>query len=327
MKTLALVVVALIGLGAGPGPEQAVAGTNGPECIAPARAGGGFELTCEALRRGLEFGKYFQEPLTISYMPGGVGAVAYGAIVAQRPAEPNTLVAFSGGSLLNLAQGKFGKYTESDVRWLAAIGQDHGMIAVRADSPLRTLADVVAALKRDPAKIVFGVSGALGGQDWMKVAIIAKAVGVDPKSIRYVSFEGGGEALIALLGGHVQAFSGDVSETTGQLEGGKLRVLAALSDARLPGELAAVPTAKEQGFAITWSAVRGFYMGPKVPDADYTRWVNIFDRMLATREFARVREEHGMFPFAATGSDLEALVRKTVREYADLTRAVGVRIK
>jgi putative tricarboxylic transport membrane protein len=320
-------VAAVIGLAIGSMPAAVPAAVVRPECIAPARAGGGFELTCEALRRGLEAGKHLPEPMAISYMPGGVGAVAYGAIVAQRPAEPNTVVAFSGGSLLNLAQGKFGKYTESDVRWLAAIGRDHGMIAVRADSPLRRLPDLLAALRRDPTKIVFGVSGTLGGQDWMKAAMLAKAAGIDPKSIRYVSFEGGGEALIALLSGHVHAVSGDVSETTGQLEGGKLRVLAAFSEARLPGDLAAVPTAKEQGFAITWSVVRGFYMGPKVPDADYARWVRIFDSMLATSDFARVREEHGMFPFAATGATLDALVRTTVREYADLARALGLRKK
>jgi putative tricarboxylic transport membrane protein len=327
MKPLAMLAAAVIALTLGAMPGHVSAGAGRPECIAPARAGGAFELTCEALRRGLLEGKHLTEQMTISYMPGGVGAVAYGAIVSQRPGEANTLVAFSGGSLLNLAQGKFGKYTESDVRWLAAIGRDHGMIAVRADSPLRTLADLVAAMRRDATRVVFGVSGTVGGQDWMKIAMLAKAGGIDPKRIRYVSFEGGGEALIALLGGHVQAVSGDVSETTGQLEGGKLRVLAAFSEERLPGDLTAVPTAKEQGFPITWSVVRGFYMGPKVSEADYRRWVTTLDTILATREFARLREEHGMFPFAATGGTLEGLVRKTVREYADLTRAFGLRTK
>lgn len=81
-------------------------------------------------------------------MPGGIGAVAYNAIVAQRPAEPGTIVAFSGGSLLNLAQGKFGRYNENDVRWLASVGSDYGMIAVRADSPYKTLKDLMDTFKR-----------------------------------------------------------------------------------------------------------------------------------------------------------------------------------
>jgi putative tricarboxylic transport membrane protein len=69
-------------------------------------------------------------------MPGGIGAVAWHTLVSQRRAEPDTLVAFSGGSLLNLAQGKFGKASAGDVRWVAALGADYGMIAVRADSPV-----------------------------------------------------------------------------------------------------------------------------------------------------------------------------------------------
>ena len=74
------------------------------ECIAPAKPGGGFDLTCKLAQGALLDGKYIADPMRISYMPGGIGAVAYNAIVAQRPAEANTLVAFSGGSLLNLAQ-------------------------------------------------------------------------------------------------------------------------------------------------------------------------------------------------------------------------------
>jgi putative tricarboxylic transport membrane protein len=80
----------------------------------------------------------------ITYLPGGIGAVAWHSLVSQRRAEPNTLVAFSGGSLLNLAQGKFGKVKASDVRWVAALGADYGMIAVRADSPYKTLGDLMA---------------------------------------------------------------------------------------------------------------------------------------------------------------------------------------
>lgn len=86
--------------------------------------------------------------MRVTYMPGGIGAVAYNAIVAQRPAEAGTIVAFSGGSLLNLAQGKFGRYNENDVRWLASVGSDYGMIAVREDSPYKNLKDLMEAFKK-----------------------------------------------------------------------------------------------------------------------------------------------------------------------------------
>lgn len=86
--------------------------------------------------------------MRVTYMPGGVGAVAYNAIIAQRPAEAGTLVAFSGGSLLNLSQGKFGRYNVDDVRWLASIGTDYGMIAVRKDSPYKNLPDLLKAMEK-----------------------------------------------------------------------------------------------------------------------------------------------------------------------------------
>lgn len=102
--------------------------------------------------------------MRVTYMPGGVGAVAYNAIVAQRPGEPGTVVAFSGGSLLNLSQGKFGRYGVDDVRWLASVGTDYGMIAVRADSPWKTLKDLMTAMEKDPNSVVIGAKALLAAR-------------------------------------------------------------------------------------------------------------------------------------------------------------------
>lgn len=130
-----------------------------PECIAPASPGGGFDLTCKLVQSALVQEKILSKPMRVTYMPGGVGAVAYNAVVAQRPADAGTLVAWSSGSLLNLAQGKFGRFDENAVKWLAAVGTSYGAIAVKSDSPYKTLDDLVAALKQDPGKVVIG-SGA-----------------------------------------------------------------------------------------------------------------------------------------------------------------------
>jgi putative tricarboxylic transport membrane protein len=200
----------------------------GVECIVPSKPGGAMDLTCKLAQAGLG------EDMRLTYLPGGIGAVAWHSIVSQRRAEPNTLVVFSGGSLLNLAQGKFGKATPSDVRWVAALGADYGMIAVRADSPFRTLGDLMAALKANPAKVLIGVSGTIGSQDWLKMALLARIAGVDPKALRFVALEGGGEAFTAMHANYVQVVSGDASEATLYSAGGKSRVLAVLSEQRLP---------------------------------------------------------------------------------------------
>ncbi|ELZ8932191.1 Bug family tripartite tricarboxylate transporter substrate binding protein [Cronobacter dublinensis] len=295
-----------------------------PECIAPAKPGGGFDLTCKLIQVSLQETGALEKPMRVTYMPGGVGAVAYNAIVAQRPGEPGTVVAFSGGSLLNLSQGKFGRYNVDDVRWLASVGTDYGMIAVRADSPWKTLGDLMKALEKDPNSVVFGAGASIGSQDWMKTALLAQKAGVDPHKMRYVAFEGGGEPVTALMGNHVQAVSGDLSEMVPYLTGNKVRVLAVFAGERLPGQLAQVPTAKEQGYDLVWPIIRGFYVGPKVSDADYQWWVQTFEKLQQTGEFKKQRDLRGLFEFNLTGKALDEYVKKQVTDYREKAKAFGL---
>jgi putative tricarboxylic transport membrane protein len=295
------------------------------ECIAPAKPGGGFDLTCKLVQSALVEGKYIADPMRVTYMPGGIGAVAYNTVVAQRPDSANTLVAFSGGSLLNLAQGKFGRYSENDVRWLAAIGTDYGAVVVAENSPFKSLKDVMAAMKADPTKVVLGAGGTVGSQDWMKAALTARAGGVNPKAMRYVAFEGGGEALTALQGGHIHVFTGDAAEAMQQIKAGaKVRLLAVMHDKRLAGDMAAIPTASEQGFDVQWPIIRGFYLGPKVSDADYKVWADTFSKMMATPAYNALRAERGLFPLAMTGPELDAYVKKQVAGYRKLADEFGL---
>ena len=120
------------------------------------------------------------------------------------------------------------------MRWLAAVGTDYGAVIVAEGSPFKTIKDLVTAIKTEPGKVVFGAGGSVGSQDWMKAALTARAAGLDPKAMRFVAFEGGGEAITALQGGHVQVYSGDASEAEEQIKAGsKIRVLAILADKRL----------------------------------------------------------------------------------------------
>ncbi|HLT98261.1 MAG TPA: tripartite tricarboxylate transporter substrate binding protein [Burkholderiaceae bacterium] len=296
-----------------------------PECIAPAQPGGGFDLTCRVALNGFASTDILKEPMRTVYMPGGIGAVAYNHIVAQRPGDPNAIVAFSGGSLLNLAQGKFGRYNVDDVRWLAAIGSDYGVAIVRDDSPYKDLKSLMEAFKADPTKIVLGAGGSVGSQDWMKAALTAKAADVDYKKMRFVAFEGGGEALTALRGGHIQAYMGDAAEARTMLDGGApIRVLAVFNDQRLPGSMSEIPTATEQGFDIVWPIIRGFYVGPKVSDEQYQWWVQAFDKLMQTPEFAKLQEQQGLFPFNKTGDELDAYVKERVKFYAELADSFGL---
>ncbi|SUH35564.1 tricarboxylic transport [Salmonella enterica subsp. enterica] len=295
------------------------------ECIAPAKPGGGFDLTCKLIQVSLLETGAIEKPMRVTYMPGGVGAVAYNAIVAQRPGEPGTVVAFSGGSLLNLSQGKFGRYGVDDVRWLASVGTDYGMIAVRADSPWKTLKDLMTAMEKDPNSVVIGAGASIGSQDWMKSALLAQKANVDPHKMRYVAFEGGGEPVTALMGNHVQVVSGDLSEMVPYLGATKSACLPSFQKIVCRASLPNIPTAKEQGYDLVWPIIRGFYVGPKVSDADYQWWVDTFKKLQQTDEFKKQRDLRGLFEFDMTGQQLDDYVKKQVTDYREQAKAFDSR--
>lgn len=295
-----------------------------PECIAPAAPGGGFDITCRLTTRVLQETGISPVPIRTQNMPGGIGAVAINNINAQRRADPNVIVAFSTGSWLNMAQGRFGRFGENDVRWIGAIGADYGVIAVKRDSPMNSLQDLVAAFRQNVAGIPVGSSGAVGSQDWTKVALIARAAGQDPRRMRYVPFEGGGQAMAALLGGHIQVFPGDASEIRGQVEAREIKLLAVLSPNRLPGVLADVPTAKEQGVDVEWPIVRGFYGPPQMPDAAYNWWVDAIRRLQANPVWAEQRNAQGLFEFTMVGEEFSRFAKARTAEYRQLARDVGL---
>lgn len=296
-----------------------------PECIAPAAPGGGFDLTCKLAQSGLLNARLLSKPMRATYLPGGVGAVAYNTVIARHPDAGGTITAWSSGSLLNLAQGKFGRFDESGVRWLAAIGTSYGAIAVRSDSPYKNLDDLMKAIKADSSKVVIGSSGTVGGQDWMQMALLAKSAGIHPRNLRYVALEGGGEIATALTGGYIQVASTDIADSMPHIKAGTMRILAVLSDARLPGaDKADIPTAKEQGYDLSWPVVRGFYMGPDVSDEDYAWWKTRFDQLLASDDFAALRDQRQLYPFAMTGEALTAYVKKRVAEYKQMAREFGL---
>jgi putative tricarboxylic transport membrane protein len=235
------------------------------------------------------------------------------------------IVAASTGSALNIAQGKFGaKHSVDSVRWLAALGADYGAVIVKADAKWNNLNELVADLQANPKGYVLGSGGSIGSQDWFKAAIIAKLAGINPKDMKYVAFEGGGEALTALLGNHIQIYPGDIAEFSGQISSGKYKVLALLSEERLPGVMADIPTAKEQGYDAVWTIWRGFYLGPKVSDEEYNYWVEKIKALVETPEFKEEREVRGLYPFTLIGEEYHTFMQKEESRFKTLAKEAGL---
>ena len=294
------------------------------ECIAPANPGGGWDLTCRTVAQALEQSGVAPGRVRVSNMPGAGGAIGYAHAVTDRAGDGGLLVGASPATTLRLAQRQYGHLTEDDVRWLAAVGTDYGAIAVSSDSPWRTLNDLIEGWRADPASIIVTGVSAVAGQDHMKILLLAREAGLDPRQIRYVPFDGGGEALAALLGGFVHVLPAEAAEMEGQVEAGTVRVLTILADERVDGVLADVPTARELGYDVEWVTWRGLFVPPGLQDEEYQRWVEIFRDLSISEEWEQARRASRLRPFFMAGDEFEGFVRNQVRDFRALSREIGL---
>ena len=263
-------------------------------------------------------------PVRVTNMPGAGGGVAYAHAVTQRSDHGNVFFSASPATTLRLAQGQFGHLTVDDVRWIGAVATEYGIIAVSQDAPWETLNDLMDDWERDPTSLIVAGGSAAAGQDHMKVMLLARSAGITPGQVRYVPFDGGGEALTALLGGFVSVFPGEASEAEAQLEAGNIRVLAVLAPERIPGPLANVPTATEQGFDVVWVTWRGFYVPGGISAVEYDRWVAAIRELEVSPEWQEVRESYRLRPFSSVGPEFEEFVRGQVRDFEQLSRDIGL---
>ena len=303
-------------------PAFAQSQIDDPECVAPANPGGGFDLTCRVAQTGLE--PFIDAPVQVTFMPGGIGAVAYNLFNTTRTDDGSAIVAFSTGSLLNIVTGKYGAFTEKDVRWVGTAGADFGAVVVRADSEYQDLSQLMDAFKADPGSVVVGAGGSVGSQDWMKGALLLRELEASPMDMRYVAFDGGGDAIAALLGGSIEVYTGDVGEMVPHLESGQMRILAVMSPERLDEPFNEIPTAMEQGYDVEWTILRGFYMGGDVSDEEYQAWVDAFEAAYASEEFAAIQKEKGLLPLNLAGAELQASIEERVENLRTIATEAGL---
>lgn len=262
--------------------------------------------------------------MQVTFMPGGIGAVAINTFNTTRTDDPNAIVAYSSGSLLNIAVGKYGKWTENDVRFLATAGADFGAVIVRADSKFKTLEDLMNQFKQGENTVIVGAGGSVGSQDWMKAALLIRAIGKDPKKMRYVAYDGGGDAIAGLLGGSIELYMGDVGEMMSHLDAGTMRILAVMSKERLPEPFSNYPTVMELGYDAEWTIMRGYYMGKNVSDEAYDAWTAAFKAAYETEEFAKIQKEKGLMPLNLAGAELDAQVKKLITDLRGIAKEAGL---
>ena len=296
-----------------------------PECIAPANPGGGWDFTCRQVGKSLQDQGLIDKTMQVVNLAGGGGGVAYAEVVNKRDADNDLIVAASSATATRLAQGAYPGNSMDQVRWLASVGADYGVIAVAADSAVNTLPELLDQLENDPTSVSVAGGSAVGGWDHLKVLIAANAYGIDDvRSVKYIAFDGGGEAVTQLLAGSVQAFTGDISEAKGFVDSGDIKVIAVLAPERLEGEFAKFPTAKEQGVDAIGANWRGFYAPGHMSDEAYNAWVEKIGTLYASDEWKAVMAANGMAPLSLQGDEFQAFVADSVAKIQSISREIGI---
>lgn len=296
---VAVAAAAFVGLGSAQDTPQNV------DCIAPADPGGGWDFTCRSIAPILVDLGLVDGQIRTQNMAGAGGGVAYAHVVSQQEGNEELLVAASTATTTRLAQDQFEGFTADDVRWVAALGADYGVIGVAPDSDYDSLGQLMDDLAEDPSAATFVGGSAVGGWDHLKALLAAQAAGVENvEQIQYVSFSSGGQAIVEIVAGRADAFTGDVSEALPQVEAGDLKVLAVLSDERVGGALEDVPTAAEEGIDVIGANWRGFYVPTGISDERYQYWVDAMEQLEQSEEYTTLREDSGLAPFWRGGEEI-----------------------
>lgn len=294
------------------------------ECIAPANPGGGWDFTCRQIGKILYDIKAVDQPVQVTNMAGAGGGLAFATVVNERNDDPDLIIAASSATTTRLAQNAYGGNTADQVRFVGAIGADPGVIVVAKDSPFQSLNDMVEAIKADPGSVAFAGGSAAGGFDHMKPLQILKAGGfTDIRTIKYISVDGGADAITQTVGGFTQAMTGDMSEVVSFLKNGDIRVLAVLTEERVPG-FDDIPTAKEQGYDVVAVNWRGLYVPKGISDARFEEWGAKLKQVAESAEWKEAMTANGLAPFTKVGGDFQSWIDKVIADTVELSKEIGV---
>ncbi len=291
---------------------------NDLRIIAPAKPGGGWDGLARALADTMTAAG--TTGVTVENVPGAGGTVGLAQLVEQEKGKGNVLMVnglvMLGAILTNQSPVNLGMTTP-----IARLTGEYEVIVVPAASPLKTLADLSAALKADTGKVAFG-GGSAGGTDHILAGLVAKAAGGDVTKLNYVPFSGGGEALAAILGGHVTAGISGYSEWAGQIASGELRVLG-LSAAEKQAGIDA-PTLKEQGLDVVLANWRAVVAAPGIDDASKAALLASIDATVKSDAWKKVLAEKKWTDLYLAGDDFAKLIEAENAATTDVLKAVGL---
>jgi putative tricarboxylic transport membrane protein len=269
----------------------------------PANPGGGWDSTGRALGKALQDAKV-ADSVQYENKGGAAGIIGLAQFVNSSKGDPNALIMMGAVMLGGIITGK-PPVQLSQATPIGRLTSEYNVFVVPAASPLRTMKDVVAQLKKDPGSVKWG-GGSRGSTEHIAACMLARNVGVDPKKINYVAFRGGGEAVAAILGGNVTVGGSGYSEFAEHIESGKMRPIAVTSQKRLPG--LAIPTMKEQGYDVILGNWRGVYAAPGISAGERDALTAAVVAATKSKAWSEALTKNGWTPAVLTGKEFEDFV-------------------
>jgi putative tricarboxylic transport membrane protein len=312
------VLVAVVLCGAGGLAAPAWQPARPVEFVAPYAPGGGSDVLARTIASIVEAERLSPVPLVVVNRVGGGGTVGT-TYVAGKRGNPHTLLTFISGQVSGALVAR-GAATWRDLTLIARLAIDEELIYVKADSPFRTLRDVVAAAQQRPGAVTIAGT-ATGQEDHMVTRLFERAAGI---RLRYVPFQSGGEVMAALMGGQVDMAWANPNEAAPQWEARQVRALAVAREARLP-DMPDVPTFREQGYDVTFEMFRGVAAPPDLPPAAVAFYETMLRRMTESARWKDGYLRRYMLTDAWMGSrEFTAFVARQEEMFRRILRELGL---
>ena len=273
-----------------PGAEGSANGEplTGVRFMVPNTAGGGYDTTARAAAKVMDEIDATKN-VEVFNLAGAGGTVGLSRTVSEKGNGQLMMMmglGVVGAQYTNKSEAKLDQTTP-----IAKLIEESGAIVVPKDSPYQTINDLVAAWKADPKAMAVGGGSSPGGPDHLLPMQLAQAVGIDPKEVNFISYDGGGDLLPALLGGKIAFGASGFGEFLDQVEAGEVRVLAISGAERV--DAIDAPTLTESGIDLVFTNWRGVVAPPEISDADKAALVGALTTMHASPEWKDVLTKNG----------------------------------
>jgi putative tricarboxylic transport membrane protein len=257
----------------------------------PANPGGGWDSTGRALGKAITEAKA-ADSVQFENKGGAAGAIGLAQFVNAAKGDPNSLIMMGAVMLGGIITGK-PPVNITQCTPVARLTSEYNVFVLPANSPYKSMKDVVEQLKKDPASVKFG-GGSRGSTEHIAACMLARNVGVDPKKVNYVAFRGGGEAVAAIIGGNVTVGGSGYSEFAEHITAGKMKAVAITSEKRIKG--IEVATLREQGYDVVLGNWRGIYGAPGITPAQQADLVKIVAAATKSKGWQEALEKNGWTP-------------------------------